>query len=362
MRTSTTSKRLFAPTFGALAAFGAALALVSPACEVYDSPPRPSIDGLVDGVLTDPKAPLVLRFSEPIVADSLKVKIVKLTTDEEGNLGDEDDDDATELFEFFGYDPISLNNFGGAGTLSDDGTEFRIDLATPLPIGPSLALLLEPGLSDLEGNTVDGRSRLVFGYQLSCDEAGNPTTFPSGTYFFLVDVAEPISTQVQLWASLDVDPATGRFVGQFTNADRNRDGARCSPACSESEACRLLPTEECVIPSTKAGTEDEYPDFVVNDVLPSGYSFPLTGCIVDDGNTIAFVNEPGDIDIQQPAVFVQGIQLTASFADEGGSFRGSGGITAEQILIGETPSGTGSGTMRARLVPEGEVPAGVPQP
>lgn len=341
---------------------GASPVFASIGCEVYDSPPRPSIDGMVDGVLADPKAPIVVRFSEPIDPDTLRVKIVKLTTDLEGNLGDEDDDPNTETFEFFGYDPVTLNNFGGTATLADDAASLRIDLASPLPIGPSLALLIEPGLADREGNTVDARSRLVFGYRLSCDEGGGPTSFPSGVYYFLVEVAQPINTQVQLFAQLDVDPATGRFVGQFTNADRNRDGSRCSPACGATEACRTLPAEECVIPSTKAGSEDEFPDFVVNDVLPTGYSFPLEGCIVDDGENVAFVNEPGDIDITQPDVFVQGIQLTAQFVDDAGVLRGTGGITAEQVFIGETPSGTGSGTMRARLLTGDDAPDGVPAP
>lgn len=338
------------------------LGLCAPGCETYDSPPRPSIVGLVDGTLLDPAAPLVIRFSEPIDPDSLKVKVVKLVVDEEGRLADEDDDDATLNDEFFGYDPATANIFGGTGELSKDNTTFTIRLNTSLPIGPSLAVLIEPGLKDDAGADWAVRQRLVFGYKLACDESTAGTDkFPSGAYYFLVDVEKPIETQIQLFADIVVDPSTGRFTAQFTNADRNPDPGRCSPACSETEACRLLPAEECVVPSTKAGSADEYPDFLPNDVLPVGYTFSAEGCVVESGEGVVFVNLPTDVDIQQPDVFVQGIQLTASFADDGsGVFRGTGSVTAEKVFIGPKDSGAASGTTTARLIPEGEVPPGIP--
>ncbi len=337
-------------------------ALIATGCETYDSPPRPSIVGLTEGVLADPGAPIVIQFSEPIVADTLKIAIVRLVTDQEGNLLDEDDDDATVLEEYFHYDPTTANIFGGTGTLSDDRTQFVIEGAT-LPIGTSLAVLIEPGLSDDAGRTWAGRQRLVFGYGVACDAISMGTDkFPSGTYFFLANVTEPIDTQIQLFARIYVDPDTGKFHGQFTNADRNSDPGRCDPACDETQACRLLPSEACVTPSEKAGAADEYPDFLPNDVLPTGYSFTVDGCVVDSGDSVAFVNLPADVVIQQPAVTVQGIQLTSSFRQEGDAFIGTGSVTAAQVLIGTTESGKAVGTMVAARIPDELVPPGVPEP
>jgi hypothetical protein len=117
-----------------------------------------------------------------------------------------------------------------------------------------------------------------------------------------------------------------------------------------------------VTPSEEAGTEDEYPDYIPNEVPPVGYSFTVGGCVVDTGDSVAFVNLPADVDIQQPDVFVQGIQLVASFKDDGGVLRGTGPVTAEKVFIGETESGAASGTLVARQVPDDEVPPGIPEP
>ncbi|MFO0548147.1 MAG: hypothetical protein U0271_07150 [Polyangiaceae bacterium] len=345
-------------------ALGAA-ALSMPACEVYNSPPRPSIEGLVDGGLADPSAPIVIRFSEPVDPASLKIQVVKLLVDAEGNLGDEDDDPDTNLQAFFGYDPSTANIFGGTGEFAANNTAFVIRPNVSLPIGPSLAVLIEPGLRDLDGADWAVRQRIVFSYRLSCGEGGEGTDlFPSGFYYLLANVEVPIETQIQLLARIDVDPDTGKFVGQFTNADRQPDGTKCDPPCDASEACRTLPAEECVVPSTKAGTEDEWPDFVPNPTPPVGYSFKVEGCVVatSEPGTVAFVNLPADVDIQQPDVFVQGIQLTASFQDVNGAFRGTGAVTAERVFLGTTDSGAASGTVVAMKIPDGEEPANIPYP
>lgn len=333
-------------------------------CETYDSPPRPEIEGLVDGVLSDRDAPIVIVFSEPIVPETLRVRVIELQVDVEGNLYDEDASEATVLKEFFGHDPVTLNNFGGTGELSANNTRFTIRPNGSLPLGPSLAVVLEAGLTDETGKVWAVRQRLVFGYGLSCDgTSGGTDKFPSGVYYFVADVVDPIPTQIQLFGRIDVDPTTGEFRGQFTNADRNPDPSRCSPACDTSQACRLLPTEECVIPSEKAGSADEFSDFVPNDVLPAGYSFTVGGCVVDTGDAVAFVNLPADVDILQPDVFVQGIQLIASFTTgEDGAFRATGPVTAEKVFVGTTDSGPAKGTLVARLIPEDEVPPGIPGP
>jgi len=338
--------------------------VVAPGCETYDSPPRPSIYGLTaDGGLVDNTAPIILTFSEPVVKDSLRVQVVKLVTDTEGNLGDEDDDDSTQLESFFADDPVTANIFGGKLTWSADRTTARIDLDATLPIGPSLAVLIEPGLKDDEGREQKTRERLVFAYRLDCTASGAPTDFPSGVYFLIANVTKPIETQIQLLGAVEVDPETGQFIGQFTNADRNPDDSRCSPPCDDTTACRTIPIEACVPPSEKAGGDNEYPDFVPYPTPPAGYSFAVGGCIVQKDDTYTFINLPADVDIQQPDVFVAGIQLIASFTDDGaGLFRATGSVTAEHIDIGTTPSGPGSGTVVGRLIPPDEVPPNVPQP
>jgi hypothetical protein len=349
--------------FALIGALGSVAVFAGAGCETYDSPPRPAIDGLVDGTLSDPSASLFIRFSEPIDTETLGLRIVKLETDLEGNLLDEDADVDTDLTTFFTYIPKLANIDGGTAELLDNDTLLRIDLNVPLPAGPSLVVVLEKGLADLEGNAQEERLRLGFSYSLSCDESTGTDAFPSGTYFIVANVVKPIQTQIQLWGRIEVDPATGRFIGQFTNADRNPDPNRCTPACTSTQACRTLPSPECVVPSTEAGDENEYPDYVPNPTPPTGYSFAVTGCVLEGGDAIAFVNDPADVVIQQPDVTVQGIQLTASFvAGEDTFLHATGSVTAETVFIGGSPSGGAVGTMIARFVPDDETPPGVPDP
>jgi len=346
----------------ALLALSAAVSALPAGCETYDSPPRPSIEGLVDGALSDSKAPIVIMFSEPIDPTTLRIKIVKLVTNEEGQLLDEDDDDTTVATEYFSFDPVTLNNHGGTGELIAADTAYRITPEVSLPVGPSLAVVIEPGLKDVLGNEWLVRQRLVFGYRLSCDGTTGTDKFPNGAYFFIANVTKPIQTQIQLWGHIEVDTATGNFRGQFTNADRNPDPDRCDPPCLPTEACRTLPEPNCVVPSEEAGSEDEYPDYIPNNVLPIGYSFTVGGCVVEDGDSVVFVNLPADVDIQQPDVFVQGIQLTSSFAQIDGAFRATGGVIAEKVFIGSTDSGPAEGTLVARLVAPEDAPDNIPKP
>ncbi len=342
----------------------AALAvLAGPGCETYDSPPRPSIDGIVDGVLQDPSAPLVLRFSEPVDPTTLRVSIIRYETTAEGLLLDEDadPDNDSDYLEYFAYHP-DTGNLLGEGKFIDDYTAFQMAPPVPFPIGPSIAVVIEPGLSDLKGRVQQNRLRLVFTFGADCANAAGTDAFPSGTYFFIANVTRPIPVQIQLWGRLEVDAATGKVIGRFTNADRNPDPTRCSPPCKESEACRLLPAQQCVVPSMEAIGEDEFSDFVPNDVLPTGYSFLVEGCLIPTDLGVTFLNLPADVVIQQPAVIVEGIELLASFADDGGVLRGTGGVVAEDVIIGVDPSGKAEGTVLARLVPEDEVPPGIPGP
>lgn len=347
---------------GLAASCGLAVLVFAPACE-FDSPPRTEIVGLVDGALTDTAAPIVLTFSEPISEDSLSIRVVRLDLDDEGNLGDEDSDKATTVVEYFRHDVGEKVFTGGVGTLSEDGRSFSIDISSSLPVGPSLAVLIEPGLADAAGNNWEVRQRLVFAYSLACDTGqGAPTVFPSGAYFLVAEIEKPIPVQIQLLAQIEVDSQTGRFIGQFTNADRNTDPSRCSPACGAADACQTIPTQGCVPPSTKVGSEDEYPDFLPNATPPTGYSFRVEGCIVDTDAGSVFLNAPADIDVQQPDVFVEGIKLSASFVEQDGVFVGTGVASASQVFLGVNPAGVAEGTMLGRSILPGEEPPGIPFP
>ena len=189
-----------------------------------------------------------------------------------------------------------------------------------------------------------------------------PTTFQSGTYFLLLQVEKPIGTQIQLFGAIDVDRTSGAFIGQFTKAHRN-PSQTCPMPCGAADACRLLPAPACVPPSTAAGTVDEYPDWIPNSTPPTGFSFEVRGCVVDDGAAVDMLTQPATMIVEQPAVTVQGLTMTAQFAAAAdGVVRATGSLVADNVLLGKGALGPGSGTMTARRVPDGSVPPGVPQP
>jgi hypothetical protein len=346
------------------------LSVVSyPACTTYDSPPRPAIEGLTNGLLSDVKAPLVIEFSEPVNASTLRVKVVRFETDIEGNLFDEDADPATNLEVFARYPPVTNDEIAegveplGEATLSDDRKTLTFLPFTTLPVGPTLAVIVDAGLTDDGGRKTIVRDVIKFGYEFKCSGTKGSKIFPSGTYFFVVNVEKPLGLQVQLLGAIDIDPNTGKFIGAFTNADRNRT-QQCPMQCTADEACRMLPAPACVQPSERAGLVDEYPDWVPNNSPPTGYSFVATGCVEDQGDNVAvFKNAPVDAAIAQPPILIKGIELTSEWrVSDDGALRGSGSFIASQVYLGTNASGIGSGDFTARLIPAGEEPPDVPQP
>lgn len=339
-----------------------ALLALTPGCAEYEGPPQIVITGAVDGHLSDTKAPIVLTFSKPVDPATLKLEIARLVTDVEGNLADEDDDPKTFLGPLFTADPLE-GDTGGVSILSKDATTLTIKPSAAFPVGASLVLLIEKGLADTTGHVTTTRKRIPFSYQfdLKCDKPSQ--VFATGTYFFLADVKEPIPAQVKLFASIDVDPATGAFVGRFTNSIRNPDPNRCKPACAPTEACRLLPVEACVAPSERAGTAEEFPDFVPNSTPPTGFSFQTTGCVIDQSDgTAAFITSPVDVAVKSPPVTLRNTQITGSFKIVSDVVQGTGAIAADDVLLGTTSSGKASGSMAARSIPADQVPPGVPVP
>ena len=346
-----------------LALLGASLLALAPGCAVYEGAPQVTVEGLANGYLTDTKAPILLDFSKAADPATVRVKIARLTVDAEGNLGDEDDDPTTELDVLFSTDP-ETGNIGGFAFLSEDHRKLTIKPKAAFAAGASLVILIEKGLSDGAGHVTLTRKRIVFSYDfgVKCDQP--VAAFPSGTFFFLADVKEPLAAQVRLFTVLEVDPATGAFVGRFTNAVRNPDPGRCSPACSSTEVCRLFPAQDCVAPSERAGTAAEFPDYIPNSTPPTGFSFQTTGCVIDqpDG-TVAFITAPVDVVVKSPPVTLRNTQITGSFKVDGDSaLVGTGSISADDVLLGTTTSGKASGGMSAHSIPADQVPTGVPQP
>ena len=348
------------------ALLGAALLAAAPGCAVYEGPPQVTLDGVANGYLKDAKAPIILAFSKPAEPATVRVKIVRLSakdTEGEGDLGDEDEDPKTKLDILFSTDP-ETGHVGGFAFLAEDHTKLTITPKAAFPAGASLAILIEKGLSDAEGHVTLTRKRIVFTYDfgVKCDQ---PTVgFHSGTFFFLAEVKEPIGAQVRLLTVLNVDEATGAFVGRFTNAVRNPDPNRCSPACSSTEVCRLFPEQKCVAPSERAGTAAEFPDYIPNVTPPTGFSFQTTGCVIDQADgTVAFITAPVDVVVKSPPVTLRNTQITGSFKVEADkSLVGTGSISADDVLLGTTTSGKASGGMSAHSIPDDQVPKDVPQP
>ena len=339
-------------------ALATALSTLAPACAVYDAPPEVTIAGLKEGLLADPAAPVVLTFSKAPVPATIKLEIAPYKVDAQGQLPDEL---GGSLSPFYAYD-FKAGDTGGVSALSADGTTMTITTTVAPPIGPSLVLLVEPGLSDLAGIVTHARRRLVFGYAPSLICTKPVTVLRSGTYFFLANVTLPIHVQVQLFGVIAVDPATGAVKSRFTKAHRNPDPNRCHPACGPTEVCRTLPAAKagCVVPSDPATGIDEFPDYVPNPDAPTGFSFLVQGCATDQGAMMAaFGTEKVDVQVAQPMVTLRQTQLNAAFTiDAVGVLRGTGSLTADAVLLGPIDSGKGSGDLTARSLTDAEAPSG----
>lgn len=323
--------------------------LAGAACEKYEAPPTVVIVGLTDATLADPKAPILLDFGGPIAPESFVVTVAKFTPDLEGDLPPDD-----QLEVYFRHDPNDTDRFGHVD-LNADATQASLVPDGAFPVGPKLVLLVEAGLHFTDGRTRTIRTIIPFSYAIACG-AGSKASLASGVYFVLLDVTDPIGTQIQLFGAFDVDPSTGSLIAQFTNADRNM-ATKCPSACPSTDACRLLPAPECVPPSTKAGSVDEYSDFLPNAPPPTGYSIPVEGCATDNGAGTAIITAPATLAVVSPPVTVSGMTMTAFFDASG---RATGNLAADSVSLNGNLIGPGKGTMTAILVPPAQVPPGVP--
>jgi hypothetical protein len=334
-------------------------------CAVYDGPPEVTIQGLTEGLLPDPHAPIVLVFSKPPQPQTVKIEIAKYIVDSEGRLGDEPGNTlgTDGLDTIYTYDPVD-GDTGGSEVFAADDSTMTITPSVVPPVGGSLVVLVEPGIADATGAVTKVRRRIVFGYasELTCNAPA--TVVGSGVYFFLVSVQDPIAVQIQLFGSVVVDPATGHLSGEFTKAKRNPDVTRCSPACPTGDVCQLVPTQQCVIPSTVAASVDEFSDYVPNPDAPTGFAFATQGCVIDQGpTTAAFATSPVDVQVTSPMVTLRNAALSSAFSPDGmGTLRGTGSLTADAVLLGTIDSGPGHGDLTARSTAPQDVPPGVPGP
>src|SRR5689334_7993940 len=116
------------------------------ACDEYEAPPRPVLQGLESGVLTDSRAPLALDFGTAIDPNTLRVKIALYETDAEGNLKDEDDNPESELRVLLRRDP-GEGDFGVTADVDAPAGHVVLNPQAALPVGPKLVLIIEPGLA-----------------------------------------------------------------------------------------------------------------------------------------------------------------------------------------------------------------------
>lgn len=326
------------------------------ACESYDPPPKVEIVDLQQGVLSDSRAPLLLSFGMPIDPDTLTVRVALNETDPEGNLFDEDEDPDSQLKVLIARDPLD-GDVASKNELIENDSALIMRPEAALPVGPKLVLVVEAGLRSKAGKENKIRQKISFSYTVKCG-ADKPTTLQSGIYYALLEVQEPLGVQIQLYGAIEVDPVTGALSGQFTNADRNPD-QQCPTPCGSADACRLLPAPECVPPSQRAGTADEWPDFVPNVAPPTGYSFSVQGCAVDDENGTGVLTAPATMVVESPRVTVEALTMTASFDADG---RATGSLVADTVRLGGNPLGAGRGTMTAVRIPDDRVPPNVPRP
>jgi hypothetical protein len=340
------------PRLWRLAATFAFVAAALGACTPYEAPASATLDGMVDGLLDSRQAGLTVRFDRPVQWDTLRLEIVPFQVDTNGDMADEtpaatEEDALTPILYYDG----PTDSRGGTFTASDDGLSLTIMPRAHLPVGPKLAVLLYAGLTTKDGVQLTYRRRIPFAYKFECTGTRGAGALPSGSFFFLLNVEKPTATQVKLFARIRIDETTGRFSGVFTNAARKRDPNRCPTPCASTDACQLHPAPLCVPPSLRAGSAEEWEDFLPNALPPSGFQLNIQGCAeaLDDGS-VAFATVPTELAIEQPPVRVQGLVVSSAFRQAGDVWAATGGITGDNVIFGNTGLGAGQGTVLATTV------------
>lgn len=345
-------------------------ALLVLGCQTFDPPPKVTIENVENGVMkTEPDAPFVLRFSEPIKRSTLKAKLVKAVLDPEGFLLDEKDPPdpagflANTLVAFDGADPENEDkSFGATFALSDDN--LSMEVTTGFEISAPYLALVEPRLEDKDGHFTLPRQRLPFTFQL---EGGGPTTLPTGYYYWLFDIEPPpLQTQIQVYAYMQVDPATGQWRAIFTNGNR-RPALNARPGCpscsGETPVCALIPTPRCLKPSEKQSALGEFVDFLPEPDPPDGYTFIADGFARDepDGRiTLGTAPFLIDITIGTGNIHIEAIntKVIGAFDDDGtGRLVATGSISVDRVDLNGIAGKPTKGEFKAMTLTAEEVAA-----
>ena len=337
-----------------------------PGCETFDPPPKPSVVGLDNGIMsTEPDAPFVIHFSEPIVKSSLQTKLVPYVKDAEGNLLDEQSPPDLQKFA-----ATTLVAFNGAAPADQEGVSFNLDAQSltitrdeRFDVSAGYLALFEPGLEDLDGNKTVPRVRIPFTFQLP---GGGPTQMPTGYYYFLINV-DYLATQIQAFTYMEVNPETGVWKAIFTNGNRlealnTRPG--CPSGCSGlTTICALLPSPHCVKPSEKQTALEQFVDFLPDKAPPNGYTFIANGVVRDEPNgTTAFGTAPFliEVTIGSGGILVQAedTKISGVFRlHDDNRWRGTGTANVKVVKLNGVGKDPTEGTFEAMSLTADEVKA-----
>ncbi len=337
-------------------------------CETFDPPPSVTIVGSDNGLMsTQPSDPFVLQVSEPFDVSTLRLKIVPAILDGEENLLDEQTPPKKDEFRdkiiaaYDGARPNDENATFGA-TFEVEGQRVTATLDQPVGFSVPYLVLVEPGLEDSEGHATVPRGRLPFTFTLA---GGGPNSLPTGYFYWLLNV-DFLSTQIQTYAYMDIDPVTGNWRAKFTNGNRlavlnSRSGC---PSCGgDTPICALIPSPRCVKPSEKQIAIEEFVDFLPEPDPPDGYVFVADGFVKDEADgsiglgTALFLI---DVTIGSGNIRVQGenSKFTGSFIPSTkvpGRWQAQGSISVDKVKIngfGEDPT---KGTFEAINLSDEEV-------
>ncbi len=179
-----------------------------------------------------------------------------------------------------------------------------------------------------------------------------PALSIDGVHFAIVEVYQPLATQMALFFTIEHPFGTLNAEGQLANADRNPE-IECEPACTNDMVCSL--SKGCVVASENPTSVAEYADFRANTKPPTGYVAVFQGCVYDDsGGT--FVSEPFDIEIASPPVNITDVIMSWAISiDPDGVVRGEGTFVSGELYLGSSAAGGAKATLSVRSIP-GDMP------
>lgn len=307
----------------------------------YDPPPEPSFVQPKEGAYVAGE-PLLVNFSEPIQAETLRVRLWRTQLTEEQELPE----DATPVIEECDLARSPCGDLTIEPVAGEDGVE-QVELAlNPQGVGaPGIPLILEilPGVADEAGMEL-GRS--VF-YNVQFRDPGGrfnaePVEFTNGTYIVSSIVSDPIPAVLTLISDIVVMP-DGRFYLSGGEGDEINDAPRTT-----------IDPEDLIVDPTEQGWAAHIEGFVKN---------------TEDGRRIL---ETDPVDLILPSrpigARMKQVRLNAEIIkDDQGHDYIDGTLSFESVTAVFVSTGRESefdGTSEALVgvyVPEGEAPEGYPR-